>query len=303
MSAGLRAVIVAVIGALAFMPMAVEATPYASAVENMTGIQFVGAPAFGGFLFVTNPVSVNLNAGFLTSTGNSGGQGFTDNQPMQCLGAVCGTGNFVDNPGLPTGGGSWFPTPNLNAALGSYAVADSQMLATGIQGGNSGTFGTRTQAQLTGPSFARAQTGTSNLMFWSFQVSGANATVSMLGDLVRNFHLHTDAVGEAATGTLDFQIRILNSLGNIVADFTSDFNEQISPIQGARDINLASDAHLTNFGVFTTGVVLIPDFYSLTITFDSSTDVRLAAVPEPATLSLLGLGLVGATYLARRRRS
>ena len=291
---GLRAIAVAAV--LAFAPIVAEATPYASSTMELTNVDF-DAPAFSTFFFRLNQTSATLNGVTVNSPGNQieTASGSVLDQPVSCVGNC---GSFVNNV--------FFPTPNVNVVPGSYAVADSHMLSTVINPqppatNGAGTFGSRTAAQLAGGTAGSAQTGTDNTLQWNFTIGADDTAVSLEFDITQNFHLHKDAIGELAAATQNLLVQIVSQVTGATTTLV-DFKESnsLSQTAGAADLFLFDDAttHVAVDDILDTGT------YSLLIRFGTSADVVAApAVAEPATLTLLGLGLVGAAYVARRRRS
>jgi hypothetical protein len=279
--------------AMAVVPTAVEATAYASSTLQVSNMVFTG-PGFLSFNFRENQTSATVNGITQQNAGPLvGGSGASLNQTPSCVGASCLI--YADN--------SWFPSVGVNNALGNYATADSHMLDTRIHApvpGSGGFFGSNAQAQLVSPIFATAQTGTDNSMAWTFTVGAGGADIRLVFDLQQNFHLHTDATGESALGTNNIRVAI-NSTAATQVLFEDRHSDSINESDGAQDIHPLNDVstHIN------TGLVhLAGGNYTLRITFDTSADVTQnnRRVPEPASFSLLGVGLVGATYFVRRRR-
>jgi hypothetical protein len=289
-----KAFAVAAMAVLAFMPVAVEATPYASSILGVTDGTFSGAGfvGFSSFDFRLNQISATLNGTTVNSPGTvtSDTGGSSLDQPVTCISnPLGGCASFVNNV--------YFPSLGVNAVGGSYAVADSNMTNTAISAGT-GIWGSETQAQLNAPGNATAQTGTDNALQWDFESPGGLVAIDF--DLTRNFEIFKDVVGEFARATSNILVQIFDADGNLVATlFSSTRQATLSKNAPGNDIHPLDDVTTAAHGEF----FLDPGLYSLLITFGTSVDVRQAAVPEPTTLGLLGLGLVGSAYFSRRRRS
>jgi hypothetical protein len=283
---------------LAFAPIVAEATPYASSTMELTNVDF-DAPAFSTFFFRLNQTSATLNGVTVNSPGNQieTASGSVLDQPVSCVGNC---GSFVNNV--------FFPTPNVNVVPGSYAVADSHMLSTVINPqppatNGAGTFGSRTAAQLAGGTAGSAQTGTDNTLQWNFTIGADDTAVSLEFDITHNFHLHKDAIGELAAATQNLLVQIVSQVTGATTTLEAfNMSNSLSQTAGAADLFSFND--LTTHFATPDDLTLDTGTYSLLIRFGTSADVVAApAVAEPATLTLLGLGLVGAAYVARRRRS
>jgi hypothetical protein len=293
---GFKVLAVVVMAALAFVPMAVEATPYASSTLLVTNADFDG-PAFSTFFFRENQTSATLNGVTVNSPSNLTAFAPTGlDQPISCVGNC---GSFVNNV--------FFPSPGVNVVAGSYAISDSHMLVNAINPPDAtaaGTWGSRTQAQLNTGTVGSAQTGTDNTLQWNFTISsqiGSANDIALDFDLTRNFHIHTDALGEFASASSNILVQILREDGTVLLTLLDlTISNSISQLSGAEDLFSQNDATIHEALVAND---LANGIYSLLIRFGTSADVGKAAVPEPATLTLLGLGLVSAAYVSRRRRS
>jgi PEP-CTERM motif-containing protein len=293
---GFKVLAVLAMVALAFTPLVAEATSYSSSVLLVTNGSFSGAGfsgTFDSFFFRLNQTSTTLNGVTISSPGTiiQTTAGSSLDQPVVCQGGICGT--YVNNV--------FFPTKDVNAANGSYAYADTHELVTTISAGN-GTWGSATQSQLTGAGTGSAQTGTDNTLQWNFTSGGGLVTFS--GLLSNNFELFLDTNGNLAHGTGTFTVEVRTQTDQLVATLFDLSTFAAACSSGTRV--LAGDSHpcddLLNQAI-SGGVVLAPGAYSLLIHFGTSTDVLQRAVPEPVSMSLFGLGLVGVAFFARRRRA
>src|SRR5438552_14805178 len=172
--------VMAAMAAMAFMPSAAEATAYSSTELQVTSGSFSGAgfTGFSSFFFSLRDISAELNGVtvhsggllFSTTAGSSLDQPVTfintATSPGGCVSLVA-CGGFLNN--------IFFPSVGVTPGLGNYAVADTHELNTLISAGT-GNWGTRSQAQLTGPTEASAQTGADNTLSWNFTSPGGLVT-------------------------------------------------------------------------------------------------------------------------------
>ena len=290
--------------AVAVVPSTAEATAYASSSLEVDEALFSGAgfTGFSSFFFRLNQISATVNGvttsspGTLTSLtgGSSLDQPVVKQNGGSCVSlASCGT--FVNN--------DFFPSQGPLAVGGNYAVADSHELNTAISAGT-GLWGSLAQAQLTGPVTATAQTGTDNTLQWNFTSPGG--AVNFSADLTQNFHVLLDASGILAHATAG--LRVLIQQGGATVATLYDLSTDAGAV-GCRDTTITATANVHPCDDITRAIsgsaVLTPGNYSLLIAFGTSADVvqgEPVRVPEPATLTLLGLGVIGAAYAVRRRR-
>jgi len=122
-------------------------------------------------------------------------------------------------------------------------------------------------------------------------VSTGNAPIATIGDEAGNVYVMAKLVGSAAD--------IATVLGNLTSDVDST-DSQFAPLHAAYDAAFGGGGFNALFRFPNVAGAKTFNF-ELTGTHGAVTVDQLAAVPEPATMSLLGLGALG--LLARRRRN
>ena len=298
-----------------------QAGAYGYSYNNIFGLQLT--PLTGS---VTALNSVTISRSTATLNGVSviqGGVGFLD-APQATVGAVTKGQNDFTQQG-PTG---------------TFSRGDAQIVSTQFPPFPAGSTSTQAvnvaEAHLdtAGTADASGRNGSTTGITVDFVVGSPTATLSFdfLAAPFMQVFLHPESgPGSSATANIVVTFSITNAAGNTVFNWTPD-GQIGSGIFGGTEVADAANLN-TNLATFLpsgvpltydptgcgtptgTGIgttcggsfsavtnTLVAGSYTLVLNQVESVDlVKTAAVPEPGTLALLGLGLAGLCYASRRK--
>lgn len=219
------------------------------------------------------------------------------------------THQFVGLPNPPRAENDFTPFPTPPAVPGTFGYADQNLTGSAIAvGGNPAGASAQTRAdaslQLNGSASGDSDVGTSTT--FSFTL-GVGDSMTFAFDATPFTQAYTTA-GPAtnAIARLSWSLNIVNqSTGEIVYVYQPG---ELNGLANASRTGTFAGLTTYNPGTLsfsgTSPLLNNTDVYQLTIQHNTLANaLQSAAVPEPATLAIFGLGLLGMSALRRRRHA
>jgi hypothetical protein len=290
---------IALMGATALMGAQKEAsaTGFAYSAIEVDNFVFTGAN-FASFNFSHGGTNVELGGNTDGEPADSAvGAGSVLDVPKTCIGnvAACATFGAASNDDYA---GS---TPAPGSPAGNYAVVDMHMDETRVTGGFMGNFGAQSGVQA-GGGIGGVSSATDNELTWSFRLTQAGAVGVSWDQLIR---LEVDttlagnfpAPGDSAVAEVTYIVTITGA-------------DDVTFLSIEETLEIENSAQATDNQTFVSNLVnqsasadLEAGIYNLNVSFGTRAVATSVNIPEPGTLGMVGIGLIGLGVAGYRRRT
>ena len=214
---------------------------------------------------------------------------------------------FVGLPNPPRAENDYSPFPNPPAVPGTFGYADQFLTGSAISVGGApagATAQTRADASLQAPGSASGDSDVGTSTTFSFSMGDAD-TMTFAFDATPFTQAYT-TTGPAtnAIARLSWSLNIVNlTTGALVLSYQPGaLNGDANVSRTGTFAGLSTYNPGTGFFTTTTPILNGEDVYQLTVQHNTLANaLQQAAVPEPGTLAIFGLGLLGMTAFKRRR--